>query len=263
VTPLGALLWTAACHGLFQLVAYGIFLTRGALDLVTLGAAQALVYVSSIFVILRRYEPRLELRQSLALRPTDFRLALIGLGLGVCLKLPAESLSALVERLFPSEEGELLARAALYRTESIGQVLSLIAVLCISAPLVEESFFRGATHGRLLAHGQRTAASVSAGAFVIVHPDVRHWPALAIVAAALSCLRLTSGSLLPCLALHVAFNATGVLALVTGAASATRPLDMGPILLSSSWLATGLLIVWLMRIFRNPGAYRARAEDRA
>ena len=119
--------------------------------------------VSAIFAILRRYEPGLELRKSLALRPTDISLALIGVGLGVCLKLPAEASSAVVERFFPSQEGELLARAALYRTETIGQVLSLIAVLCVSAPLVEESFFRGATHSRLLARGQRTAAIVSGG----------------------------------------------------------------------------------------------------
>jgi membrane protease YdiL (CAAX protease family) len=263
VTPLGALLSTAACHGLFQLVAHGLSLARGALDIVTLGAAQALVYVLGIFVLLRRSEPGLELRQSLALRPTDGRFALIGVGLGVCLKLPAESLSAIVDRFFPGGDGQLLARAALYRTETIGQVLALVAVLCVSAPLVEESFFRGAIHGRLLGQGPRTAALVSGGAFVLVHPDVRHWPALAIVAAALSYLRVASGSLLPCLALHVAFNATGVLALVTGAASATRPLDVGPITLSSSWIAAGLLIVWLMRISQNPGAFRARAEDRA
>jgi membrane protease YdiL (CAAX protease family) len=253
VSPLGALLWTAACHGLFQLVAYGLSLTRGALDIVSLGAAQALVYLVGMFLMLRLFEPGVPLRQSLGLRPTNVGLGLIGVALGVCLKLPAESLTELVEGLYPSAEGQLLARAALYRTDTLGQVLALLAVLCVSGPLVEELFFRGASYGRLVKTGPRAAALISGGTFVVVHP----------VAAVLSYLRLASGSLLPCLGLHVAFNAGGVLALVTGAASATRPLDVGLLPLFASWLAAGLLIVWLTRISQNPLALRARTEDRA
>jgi membrane protease YdiL (CAAX protease family) len=262
VKPVGALLWTAACHGLFQLVAYSLSFVRGALDLVTLGAAQALVYLLGIFLMLRLFEPGVPLRQSLGFRPTDVRLGLCGVALGACLKLPAESLTELVERFFPSAEGELLARAALYRVDTLGQVLSLILVLCVSAPLVEEMFFRGASYGRLAKAGPRGAALISGVTFVMVHPDLRHWPALLVVAAALSYLRLASGSLLPCLGLHVAFNAAGVLVLVTGAASVTRPLDVGLLPLVASWFAAGLIIVWLTRISQNPLALRARAADR-
>jgi membrane protease YdiL (CAAX protease family) len=264
VTPVGALLWTAACHGLFQLVALGLSLERGALDIVTLGAAQALVYLLGIFLMLRIFEAGVPLRQSLGLRPTDAGLALIGVALGVCLKLPAESLTQVAEGIFPTGEGQRAARAALYGTDTLGRVLALLAVLCVSAPLVEELFFRGASYGRLLkSGGPRVAALVSGGTFVVVHPDLRHWPALLVVAAVLSYLRFASGSLLPCLGLHMAFNAAGLLALVTGAASATRPLDIGLLPLFASWIAAGLLIVWLMRHSRDPQALRTRMEDRA
>jgi membrane protease YdiL (CAAX protease family) len=263
VKPLGALLWTAACHGLFQLAAYGLSLARGALDLVTLGAAQALVYLLSIFLMLHVFEPGVPLRQCLGLRPTDALLGAIGVGLGLCLKLPAESLTRVVEGFFPTSEAQLASRAALFRTDTLGQVLALLLVLCVAAPLVEELFFRGASYGRLAKAGPRTAALISGGTFVVVHPDLRHWPALFVVAAVLSYLRLAGGSLLPCLGLHVAFNAAGVLALVAGAGSATQPLELGVVPLVSSWLAAGALIVLSTRVSQNPEALRARAADRA
>ena len=261
--PLGALLWAAACHGLFQLVAYGLSVVRGGLDIVTLGSAQALVYLSCIVAMLRLFEPGVPLRQSLGLRPTDARLGAIGVGLGLCLKLPAESLTRVVERHLPPDEGQLLARAALYRTDTIAQVLALLVVLCLAAPLVEELFFRGASYGRLAKVGSRTAALTTGVTFVVVHSDLRHWPALFVVAAVLSTLRLAGGSLLPCLGLHVAFNATGVLALVTGAASVTRPLAVGVLPLLASWLLAAGLLLWLVRLSQNPEALRARAADRA
>jgi membrane protease YdiL (CAAX protease family) len=262
VKPLGALLWTAACHGLFQLVAHGLSLARGALDIVTLGAAQALVYLLSVFLMLRVFEPGVPLRQSLGLRPTGALIGGIGVGLGLCLKLPAESLTRFAERFFPTGAGQLASRAALYRTDSIGQVLALLLVLCLAAPLVEELFFRGASYGRLAKDGPRMAALISGGSFVVVHPDLRHWPALLVVAAVLSYLRLAGGSLLPCLGLHAAFNAAGVFGLVSGA-SAAQPLEVGVLPVLSSWLAAGALIVLLTRVSQNPEALRARAADRA
>jgi membrane protease YdiL (CAAX protease family) len=263
VKPLGVLLWVAACHGLFQILAHGLSLVRGTLDLMTLGAAQAVVYLLGVFLMLRVFDAGSPLRQSLGLRPTDPRLGLIGMGLGVCLKLPAESLTNLAERMYPTNESQLLSRAELFRTDTALDVLVLLVVLCVAGPLVEELFFRGASYGRLVKDGPRVAALVSGGAFVVVHSDMRHWPALTIVAAVLSWLRLVAGSLLPCLGLHVAFNAAGVLALVTGAASPTRPLEVPMLPLVGSWLGAGVLLGLSTRLRQNPEALRARAEDRA
>jgi membrane protease YdiL (CAAX protease family) len=263
VKPLGALLWTAACHGLFQLVAHGLSLARGALDIATLGALQALVYLSSSFLMLRVFEPGVPLRQSLGLRPTGALIGAIGVGLGLCLKLPAESLTRIAEGFFPTAEGQAASRAALYRTDTGGQVLALLLVLCLAAPLVEELFFRGAAYGRLAKAGPRMAALISGGTFVVVHSDLRHWPALLVVAAVLSYLRLAGGSLLPCLGLHMAFNAAGVLALVAGAGPAAQPLELGGLPVVSSWIAAGTLIVLLTRASQHPEALRARAADRA
>jgi hypothetical protein len=264
VSPLAALAWTAACYGAFRLVVSAFALVRAsALDIVTLGAAQALAYVFCIFLMLHFHERGATLRQSLGLRPTHPGLGLVGIGLGLSLKIPAESLTAFSERFLPTPEAQLLSRAALYRTEDLGDVASLLIILCLVAPLVEELFFRGALYGRLAKGSMSMAGVVSGLLFVIIHPDVRHWPALLVVAAVLSYLRVIGGSLLPCLGLHVAFNAVGLFALVTGAASPTRNLDVSPAWLGASWLAAGLLLMLLVRLADNRAAVRARSEDRA
>lgn len=262
--PVWALVWTGACVGLFRILVAGFSLLRpGAVDLVTLGAAQALAYVTCIFLILLVHERGGALRQNLGLRPTHPGLALMGVGLGVALKIPAESLTSFTERLFPTSDAHLLWRTSLYRTDTLAHVAGLLVVVCLVAPLVEELVFRGALYGRLARSSTALAGALTGGLFVITHPDLRHWPALLIVAAVLSYLRVASGSLVPCLGLHVAFNTVGVFALVTGAASPTRPLMASMPVLAASWLCAGMLLGLIVRFSDNAEAVRARAEDRA
>lgn len=264
MSPVVGLLWAGTCYLLFQLVVSGLAALReGALDLVTLGAAEALAYVAVTLAVLFVHERRPSPRSSLGLRPTHPALALIGAGLGLSLKLPAESFSQVIERFFPPSDEQLLARAALYRTDTMVQLISLIAVVCLVAPLVEEMFFRGALYGRMAKISPRRAGVVTAAAFVAVHGNLRHWPALVVVASVLGYARVVSGSLLPCVCLHVAFNAAGVLALVTGAASPTRPLQASFLWLACSWAVVGLLLGALVRLSEEPNVVRARAEDRA
>lgn len=263
MSPLAALGFAAACHLSLQLIVSAFALTRGAaLDIVTLGAAEALAYVGTTFVVLRIYEHGASSRSGLGLRPTALGLAGVGLVLGFTLKLPAESLTAVVERFFPPSDSELLARSALFRTGSLREVIGLTLIACLVAPLVEELFFRGALYGRLAKTSATRAAVVTGFAFVVMHSDVRHWPALIVVAVVLGYLRVASGSVLPCLCLHVAFNASGVLALVSGVASPTRPLELSFVWVAASWVMTAVLVAALLRLSDEPGAARARAEDR-
>jgi membrane protease YdiL (CAAX protease family) len=263
VSPLYALVWTGICHGAFQLLSFAFSRLRGGpLDIVTLGAAQALAYTSGVFLVLHFHERGTGLRSSLGLRPTHPGLALIGVGLGMSLKIPAESMTALVEKYFPSSESDLLWRATLYGTESLADVAALLVISCLVAPWVEELLFRGALYGRLAKASPAIAGAFTGLLFVAVHPDPRHWPALLVVAAVLSHLRVASGSLLPCLGLHVAFNVVGVFSLVSGAASATRPLHVSSALLAASWLGAALLLFTLLKLADSPIVARARLEDR-
>jgi membrane protease YdiL (CAAX protease family) len=260
-TPLVALLWTAAAYAVFQLLTNLLGLRGTPPDLVSLGAAEALAYIGVMLLVLYRHDSGSSLRAALGLRPTHPGLALVGVGLGASLKLPVESLTSVVERFFPTEDAQLVARGALYRTDTLPDVARLLLVSCLMAPLVEELFFRGALFGRLVKTGVLAAALTTGVAFVLVHSDPRHWPALLLVTAVLSYLRTLGGSLLPCLGLHVAFNASGVLALVSGAASATRPMQVPWGWLGASWLASGLLLGLALRLAEHPLAAAARVED--
>lgn len=263
MSPVAGLAWAGAAYLALQLIASALGAMRGgALDLVTLGAAEALAYVATSFALLYRYDRRASARSSFGLRPTHAGLAWVGAGLGLSLKLPAESMTQLVERFFPASDEQLIRRALLYRTNSVGEVIALVVVVCLVAPLVEETFFRGALYGRLASTSPPRAAALTSLAFVVVHGDPRHWPGLAVVACVLGFLRVASGSLLPCLCLHVAFNAAGVLALVTGVASVTRPFTPPLPWVMASWVLAAVFGAVLLRLADDPGAARARAEDR-
>ncbi|HKO91935.1 MAG TPA: CPBP family intramembrane glutamic endopeptidase [Polyangiaceae bacterium] len=262
-TPLAALLWTAAAYAAFHLLISLLALRGTSPDLVSLGAAEALAYTAVMLLVLYRHDSGSSLRAALGLRPTHPGLGLVGIGLGASLKLPVESLTLVVERFFPTDDAQLVARSLLYRTETLPDVARLLAVSCLMAPLVEELFFRGALFGRLVKTGVLGAALTTGIAFVLVHSDPRHWPALLLVTAVLSYLRAIGGSLLPCLGLHVAFNAAGVLALVSGAASPTRAMQVPWAWLGASWLGSGLLFGLALRLAESESAAAARAEDQA
>lgn len=263
LSPFLVLLWVGAAYGLFQLLVLLLSLRGRMLDLVTLGAAQAAAYLIVIFALLQRYEPGTPLRRALGLRPTHPGLVFAGVGLGASLKLPLESLTNLVERHFPVSDAQLVARAELYRIEGVRDLIALSVITCLVAPMVEELLFRGAAFGRVVKVSAMAAALATGSTFVLVHADPRHWPALLLVSAALSFLRAVSGSLLPSLALHVTFNAAGVLALALGAASATRPLEVPLVVTAMNWLTACVILAFAVRAADRPEAARARAEDRS
>jgi uncharacterized protein len=257
------LAWVAGAYLACQLLVALLSLHGRAPDLMSLGAAEALAYTGAIYLVLHRYERGTPLRVALGLRPTQPALVFAGMGLGASFKLPAEQLTALIERHFPSSDAQLVARAELFRTVTWVDVLVLSLVTCLVAPLVEELLFRGAIYGRLVKISVIGAALATGLSFVLVHADPRQWPALLLIAAALSYLRAVSGSLLPALGLHVTFNATGVLALVLGAASPTRPLNVSWAATTASWLAAISILVLVVRAAESHEAARAREEDRS
>jgi membrane protease YdiL (CAAX protease family) len=265
MSVMSALAWTtAAWFGLQGLVSGVAALRPGVQsDIVTLGGAAAIAFLLSTFGVLSVHARGLASRQALALRPTHPALLAIGVGLGVSLKLPAESLREVMEGLFPSNDAELLRRATLFRSDTLTEMLGLLIVVCLVGPLVEELFFRGALYGRMARASAPLAAATTGILFVLTHTDFRAWPSLVVVSCALSFLRMLGGSLLPCIALHVAFNTVGVLALVTHAASAMSPMNAPLPLVLSSWFVAGVLILALVRLSDHDLTARARAEDEA
>jgi hypothetical protein len=85
---------------------------------------------------------------------------------------------------------------------------------------------------------------------------------LFLVALVLGYLRAVSGSLLPCLGLHVAFNMVGVLLLVTGVSTPTTALPIPIAVQVGGWVAAFALTYALHRLGQSsPEAAEARRED--
>lgn len=261
-----ALAWTlGAASLLLWLLRLGVTLRpAAATDVVQLGVAEALAFVLATQGVLSLHGGDGALSSSLGLRPAHPPLLVLGLVLGFVTHFPAEAVDALMARLSPqTAEQDLAAQALLLSASSpLRLVVVLLVVACVG-PLVEELFFRGALFGALLrGRGVGAASAVSGLCFVVGHLNHRKWPALAVVALVLSHLRAVSGSVLPGLAMHVAFNAVTVLAVFAGEGRTTMPerIDLLPALLGAA--ATVALSLAVHHVAsRAPGVRRGRAED--
>lgn len=234
-------------------------------DVMTLGAASALAFVGVTFGVLTTHRDDRPLRETLGLRPTAPALAVFGIALGLVLQVPATQLRGWIETLYPTPEAVLLAKAALFGDGSPRQVLALlVSVVCIG-PLVEEIFFRGALFRMAYRGVGIVGAAVATGIlFTLGHIELREFPALLLVAAVLSHLRAASGSLVPCLALHVTFNAATTVGVLTDVYSLTEPTDFGPAATALGWVATGGLVFAVQYVAASSDeAEQARSEDGA
>lgn len=233
-------------------------------DLVTLASLEGLVFGLVIFLVYTRYVPNLGWRAALGVRPTHPGLIGIGLLLGVVLQAPADTLQAVVESLFgPAPEDQILQRALLMRAEDqVEAAMMMLSTGCL-VPIVEELMFRGVFFGALL----RTttagiAALVTGAAFVVCHLDTRIWLPLALVATVMSGLRWFSGSVLPSIALHMAFNAVTLMAVLGQLVPVDQRLGLPWQAAALGWLAAvGLSVAAWQLARRSVDAERARAED--
>jgi hypothetical protein len=241
--------------GLLELV--GQLRPASRTDIVTLGALEALVFVLATFGVLRVHAPDRAMADALALRPADPILLATALSLGLVLQGASTSVAALVERFSPTPSEVLALRTLLLRTDTLPQTLLLTLVLCCLVPLLEELFYRGALFTSLSReHTAAGAAWATALCFALGRPDVRTWPALLLVAAALSHLRLHAGSVLPCIALHVGYSGADVAAALSGVSASGLP---WPFVLAC-WIASAGLVV-LVQYLGAHGALSRRARE--
>jgi membrane protease YdiL (CAAX protease family) len=257
--------WTlASAVVLMSLHAVSIsFRPSAATDIVNLGAIEALVFVGGTFVLLQLHARDMSLQKALGLRPTHPALFVLGALVGIALHFPAESVDAWVQRVRPTPVEELAARAALLRPATLGGLIVVLVVVACVAPFVEEMFFRGALYGGLRrANALVGTCVVSAACFVVGHLDYIMWPALTVVAAAMTYLRAVSGSLFPSLATHVAFNAFSVLSVAIGGVDPTAATKIGLLPTACGWAVTAALMFAVRYVaLRASVARRGRAED--
>ena len=96
---------------------------------------------------------------------------------------------------------------------SPGYIISMLIVVALIVPVVEEIGFRGFLYPALRRLMPCWAAiPLSAAVFTVLHPLI-NWPQIMIVAVAMAYLRERTQSLVPCIALHCALNGLTVIML--------------------------------------------------
>lgn len=270
--------WSVLALGALLLGAHGFVALRpsAANDLVSLGILSAAVYVFMaallVGVVLRssgRSGSPVETGEGqllglLGIRRAGWAVSVVSLGLGAVAQIPADTLRRLVEALAPLTEQEALERAVRLSVEGPLQAVGLILVAACLVPVAEEIFFRGALFGALTRSGRRVggAALMTTLTFTLSHADPRLWAPIGVVALMAGYLRVATGSLLPCVALHVGFNTVTVLGAVAGEVPADEGVHLPPGWTVGGWLLTMALLAtvgWLAE--GNEHAVRGRRED--
>lgn len=270
--------WSVLALAALQLGAYGFVALRpsAANDLVSLGILSAAVYVfvAALLVgIVTRSRERTgspggtgegQLLALLGIRRAGLGVSGVSLLLGAFAQIPADTLRRLVETVAPLSERQALERALRLSAEGPLQATALVLVVACLVPLAEEIFFRGALFGALTRSGRRAggAALMTSLTFTLSHADPRLWLPIGAVAGMVGYLRWATGSLLPCVALHVGFNTVTVLGAVAGAVPADEGVHLPPGWTVGGWLITMALLTtvgWLAK--GDEHAVRGRRED--
>jgi membrane protease YdiL (CAAX protease family) len=229
-------------------------------DLVLLVGAQLPVYLGGCALYAAR-RPGKSFAELFALRRAPAALLVVGFLLGLAVHAPAERLNTAIMHAFPMKRDaseELLSRL-MPHGPAHAVVLALFVALL--GPFSEELLYRGALYTGLRGTASAPSAAITTGLlFTLVHMEPRAWLPIFMLAGCLGYLRAVSGSLLPGVLLHAAFNA------MTLALSWSDPggeaFWLGPRVVIGSSLAAVLLLLLAARLaHKSQLVERARALD--
>lgn len=230
-------------------------------DIIRDGFCQVVAYLGGLFLILRVHAPEASIRDFVGLRRTHPALYLSGLLLGVALWLPADVMLSAIEKRWPLP-GEGKVAEQLFHASSPRRI-AMLAMMAIVGPVVEEVLFRGALFRALRkTHPQAIAIGTTAALFAMVHGAWQLFLPIGLLGLVLGLLRAVSGSSIPGVLLHTAFNAT-TCALLVMSKSENGNLDVPDAFVGVSLgLAAALIGVVRLVGARSATAAVAREMDR-
>ena len=134
-------------------------------------------------------------------------------GLGVALFITAVTLAWLLGADKPTQLEQLI-------NSSIGARYAIAALAVLTAPFVEEFVYRGVLYSALQRTiGVNAAVFFVLGLFTLIHVP-QYWPnigvisAVALLSIVLTIVRAYTGRLLPCIVIHMSFNAVQAVLLI-------------------------------------------------
>ena len=149
-----------------------------------------------------------------SMRPIDIPL---GLASGLALQLILVPVLYIpIFWVFGDQDVEEAARSLVGRASGPLDVVALVLVTVVGAPIIEEIFFRGLLFGALHdQQGRNLAVAVSAVVFAGTHLQILQFPALLMVGVAHALLVVRTGRLATAIWSHVGFNAVTVIVLLS------------------------------------------------
>lgn len=168
-------------------------------------------------------------------------------------------LAELVGRVAPDDS----VSSAVLGSVAMGPVLAWITMALLPA-VSEELLFRGAVFGSFRRYGSVPAILVSAAMFSLFHGNLQQMSYTFLMGLAWACLREFSGSVLPGMLGHMAFNSVALMAAFQPAGTVpSQPTDIMPLAaLSVPMAAGGILLLkamsdkspWEKPVPERPGA---------
>ena len=149
------------------------------------------------------------------MRPVPGAIAILALTAGAALQFPMHELANLLAELDPRlgmDPAQQRLMRDFVRIDSLAEAL-VVPLAAVAVPAVsEELFFRGLVlPGLARQHNATVGLLLSSLLFGLIHVTPVAIVYAAFAGLALGWLRLATGSLLPCVAMHGAFNAVPVL----------------------------------------------------
>lgn len=220
---LGAVLWMIGAH----LIAMWVTLLASWMfgrvyDLMVGVVCQAAGYFLALYAMLRVHAPEARIRDFIGFSRTSLVFIAIAPLVGIAAQFPGSWLQDQLYAWFPRETADL-GPLDLFFQLSFPRRVAIAAAATFLGPVAEEVVFRGAAFTSVLnRHRPAAVIGVTALAFALIHPEVRDLPILIAMGLILGHLRWASGSLLPPILLHVAFNAVPFFYLLP---AASRPAE--------------------------------------
>lgn len=197
------------------------------------GVVQFVVYGGAVLFIRARYMRDVPLGRALGFRTPPLVMCLLALVIGATATVWEDAFFQFILKLSPLPEG--VDQVGLEGDPPLALVVVRLAELAVLVPFTEEILFRGGLMRPLLA--QRTwveALVITSLLFAMAHFRWQYAVPILPLALCLGGLRLSSGSIVPSMLLHVGYNTSNlVLMMVGGAKLLTLPVLLGSLFVSA------------------------------
>lgn len=259
-----ALGWAFAATFAFLLLQSLAIRAGSPADLVPHIACQAVAYLLALFGILQLYAPDASIRRFLGARLTHRLFYPLAILLGVSLEPPMDALYDRISARWPTHDVDAFTKMFHQPDTTTSQRVVFGLLIVLIGPAIEEMFFRGALYRPLRkTYPVNAVIPTTAVLFAVAHFEWQLFLPIGLVGLVLATLRWASGSILPSLLLHAAFNGASFARMAVTRPGIPDPIVPRPVLAAITALAVALSLFVYFIGSRTSLGQPARELDRS